>query len=150
MGVTTLTRPILKKMLLRNSGQIAVVSSMLGLYGMQSRSAYSASKHALRGYFESLRNELFRTKVKITLIYPGYIHTHITQNALMADGTRFGQIDTAHKKGIPAEHCAKKIVRAINDEKATVVISHFKERFGAFMSRFFPRLFRYLAPRFTI
>ena len=149
-GTLALTRPILKKMLERNKGQIAVVSSMLGLYGIQTRSAYSASKHALKGYFESLRNELFNTELKITLIYPGYINTHITQNSLLADGTTFGSIDKAHVKGIPAAYCAQKIVQAIEKEKAVVVIAGIKERYGAFLARFFPALFRYLSPRFTV
>lgn len=150
LGTVALTRCVLQKMLSRNSGQIAVVASMLGLYSMQTRSAYSASKHALRGYFESLRNELFQTNIKITMIYPGYINTHITTNALMADGSTFGATDSAHSKGITAETCAKKIIRALKNKKAVVIISGFKERFGAFMARFFPRVFRKIAPRFTV
>ncbi|CEG58558.1 SDR family oxidoreductase [Legionella fallonii] len=149
-GAIALTRPVLKKMLQRNSGHIVVISSMLGLYGMQTRSAYSASKHALRGYFESLRNELFKTKLGITLVYPGYVNTHITHNALLADGTTFGQLDTVHAHGISPEHCAQKIVQAIRQGKAVVVISGVKERFGAFLVRFFPALFRLVSPRFKV
>ncbi len=149
-GAVALTRPVLQKMLQRNSGHIAVVSSMLGLYGIQTRSAYSASKHALRGYFESLRNELFKTELGITLIYPGYVNTHITYNALLADGTSFGQIDKEHAHGISPEHCAQKIVHAIQRKKAVVVIAGAKERFGAFLARFFPALFRRLSPRFEV
>ncbi|MCL9685059.1 SDR family oxidoreductase [Legionella maioricensis] len=150
LGTIALTRPLLKKMLHRNSGQIAVISSMLGLYGMQTRSAYSASKHALKGYFESLRNEVFKTEIGITLIYPGYINTHITHNALVADGTHFGRIDEVHATGISATKCAQKIVQALKKKKEVVVIAGFKERFGAFMARFFPALFRYLSPRFQV
>lgn len=150
LGTIALTRPVLKRMLLRNSGQIAVVSSMLGLYGIQTRAAYSASKHALKGYFESLRNELINTDVNITLIYPGYINTQITQNALLADGTSFGRMDNAHAKGILPAECAQKIVKAIEHKKAVVFIAGAKERLGAFMARFFPGLFRYLSPRFEV
>lgn len=150
LGTIALTRPVLKRMLLRNSGQIAVVSSMLGLYGIQTRAAYSASKHALRGYFESLRNELVKTEINITLIYPGYIKTQITQNALLADGTPFGRIDDSHAKGILPEICAQKIVKAIEHKKPVVFIAGAKERFGAFLARFFPSLFRYLSPRFEV
>ena len=149
-GALAITRPVLKKMLERNCGHIAVVSSMLGLYGMQTRSAYSASKHALRGYFESLRNELFHTNIHITLIYPGYVNTHITQNALLGDGTHFGKMDAFHANAISASKCAKKIVDAINHKKAVVVISGFKERFGVLLNRFFPALFRRLAPKFKV
>ncbi|WP_058534219.1 SDR family oxidoreductase [Legionella saoudiensis] len=149
-GAVALTRPVLKKMLQRGSGQIAVVSSMLGLYGIQTRSAYSASKHALRGYFESLRNELANTNIYITLIYPGFINTNITQNSLLASGAPFGKMDKSHERGIKPALCAKKIVHAINHKKPVVVIAGFKERFGAFIARFFPALFRYISPKFEV
>jgi len=110
-------------MLQRNSGQIVVISSMLGLYGIQTRSAYSASKHALRGYFESLRNELYQTSIGITLVYPGYVNTHITQNALLADGAPFGKTDSVHTNGIPPEFCAKKIVRGVEQRKPIIIVS---------------------------
>jgi short-subunit dehydrogenase len=150
LGAIAMTRPVLKHMLARNQGQIAVVSSMLGLYGIQSRAAYSASKHGLRGYFESLRNELAQTAVRITLVYPGYIGTEITKNAMTADGGHYGGMDKVHAKGIPASVCAKKIIHALEQQKAVVIISGFKERLGAFMNRFFPALFRIIAPKFKI
>jgi short-subunit dehydrogenase len=149
-GAVAMTRPILKKMLLHNRGHIVVISSMLGLYGIQTRSAYSASKHALRGYFECLRNELFNTDVHITLVYPGYINTPISKNALLANGTSLGVMDKSHQKAIPVTEFAKKIIQAIYKQKATLVVSGFKERCGAFMARFFPGLFRYLSPRFKV
>lgn len=150
LGTVALTRPVLQKMRQRNSGQIAVVSSMLGLYGIQTRSAYSASKHALRGYFESLRNELFKSNITITMIYPGYINTLISNNALMADGSTFGHKDNAHQHGITPQKCAQKIIYALAKHKAQVIISGPKERFGAFMSRFFPSIFRRISPRFEV
>lgn len=150
LGTIALTRPVLKRMLECKSGHIAVTVSMLGFYGMQTRCGYSASKHALRGYFEGLRNELFRTNVKITLLYPGYINTQIAKNALMADGAPFGQNDEFHAHGIPAKKCAQKIIRAIEYEKPQQIIAGIKERFGLLLARFFPGLFRYLSPRFDI
>ncbi|WP_133136045.1 SDR family oxidoreductase [Legionella rowbothamii] len=149
-GAVALTRPILKKMLQRGSGHIAVVSSMLGLYGIQTRAAYSASKHALRGYFESLRNELANSKLKITLIYPGFVNTQIAQNSLLASGVSFGKMDKSHERGIKPAICAKKIVHAIRHEKPVVVIAGLKERFGAILARFCPFLFRYISPKFEV
>ena len=113
-----LTRPVLKEMLVRNSGHLVVTASMLGMYGMQTRSAYSASKHALRGYFESLRNELVNTGIKITLVYPGYVNTQISKNALLANGTTYGKIDKFHTNAISPEICAQKIRKAIEHDKA--------------------------------
>jgi dehydrogenase/reductase SDR family member 7B len=149
-GAIALTRPILKRMIERNSGQIAVVSSMLGLYGIQTRAAYSASKHAIKAYFESLRNELYQTNIKITLIFPGYVNTHLTENALVADGNIYGSNDRFHKHGISSESCAKKIIKAVNNKKAVLMVGGAKERFGAFMARFFPGLFRLISPRLKV
>lgn len=149
-GTIALSRPVVKKMVERKTGHIAVVSSMLGHYGIQTRTAYSASKHALKGYFESLRNELYKTNVHITMIYPGFINTHISENALMANGASYGAMDKSHKTGISVSKCAQKITQAICRQQAVVYISGFKERFGLFMARYFPALFRAISPKFDV
>lgn len=149
-GTTALTRPIVKHMVERGSGQIAVVSSVLGLYGIQTRTAYAASKHALRGYFHSLRNELAHTPVKITLIYPGYILTQVSQNALGAQGAAHGKLDEGHSRGISAEACARKISEALAAGRSEVVIAGPKEWTGVLMSRFAPAIFRWLSPRLKV
>jgi short-subunit dehydrogenase len=150
LGTIALTRPVLKRMLERNQGQIAVTLSMLGFYGMQTRCAYSASKHGLKGYFEGLRNELFKSNIKITLIYPGYIKTQIAKHALIADGRAAGQNDKFHKQGIAVARCAEKIIYAIEHEKPEQIVAGMKERFGLLLVRYFPGLFRLLSPKFDI
>jgi dehydrogenase/reductase SDR family member 7B len=150
LGTVAITRLILKNMLAHNKGQIVTVSSMLGLYGIQTRSAYSASKHALKGYFESLRHELFQTNIQITLVYPGYINTSISKNALLADGTHYNQMDSTHAQAMSVSRCAQKIIQAMNKKKAVVLISGFKERVGAVIAHFLPALFRNIAPRFKV
>ena len=146
-GSIAFTRPILKDMVKNKSGFIAVVSSVLGLYGVQSRTAYSASKHALRGYFESLRNELFETGVKILMIYPGYITTQVSVNALSADGGTYGKVDPGHQHGITAKDCAESIVKAIEKENSEIVIAGPKEGLGVVLNRYAPSVLRWLAPR---
>jgi short-subunit dehydrogenase len=150
MGPIALTRPILKKMVERNDGHLAVTSSMLGLYGIQTRAAYSASKHALRGYFESLRNELAYTNLGITLIYPGYINTQVAKNALTAEGIPYGQNDVFHKQGVSPAKCAEKIISAIEKGRPVVVVAGMKERFGMLLARFCPALFRWLSKQFDV
>ena len=149
-GTTALSRPIVKHMVARGSGHIAVVSSVLGLYGIQTRTAYAASKHALRGYFHSLRNELAGTRVKITLIYPGYILTQVSKNALGADGQTHGRTDEGHSRGISAEACARKILEALEAGRSEVVIAGPKEWLGVVLSRFAPGFFRWLSPRLKV
>lgn len=150
LGTVALTRPVLKEMLERNSGHLVILSSILGFYGMQTRSAYSASKHALRGYFESLRNELAKTEIKITMVYPGYVKTQISTHALLGDGSSYGKIDRFHLNAIPPEKCAEKIKGAIEHEKPELIIAGVKERFGLLIMRFLPAVFRFLAPRLEV
>ncbi len=149
-GTVALTRPILKRMAERDSGHIAVVSSVLGLYGIQTRTAYSASKHALKGYFDSLRNELFRTGVKITMIYPGYVTTKVSHNALAADGKPYGKLDEGHRRGVRPEDCARKMADAIARGRREVVIAGPKEYLGVLTARYLPRLFARISPRLPV
>ncbi|MBC7658361.1 MAG: SDR family oxidoreductase [Chitinophagaceae bacterium] len=149
-GTVALTRPILKNMAARKSGQIVVIASVLGLYGMQTRTTYAASKHALRGYFQSLRNELFGTALTITLIYPGYVTTKVSENALTADGKTHGKTDVGHAKGISPKSCAESILKAIEKNKAEVVIAGPKEALGVYVARWFPALFRAVSARINV
>lgn len=149
-GTVALTRPLVKRMASRKLGHVVVISSVLGLYGVQTRTAYAASKHALRGYFNSLRNELIGTGVVITNIYPGYVMTNVSRNALMPDGGAYNKVDAGHASGIRPDDCARSIIRAIEGDKAEVVIAKGKEWLGVFLTRFAPSLFRYLSARSSV
>ena len=149
-GTVALTRPILRLMLERKQGHIVVVSSVLGLFGIQSRTAYSASKHALRGYFESLRHEVFRSAIKITMIYPGYVRTQVSNSALTAENKPHNKLDNSHAKAMSSGECAIKIVEAVKRQKSVLVFGGRKEILGVYLSRFTPALFRYLAPRIRL
>ncbi|MBM4251939.1 MAG: SDR family oxidoreductase [Deltaproteobacteria bacterium] len=149
-GTIALTRPILRKMLEVNSGQVAVVSSVLGLFGIQSRSAYSASKHALRGYFESLRNEIAKSPVKITMIYPGYVKTNVSRNALTADGGSYGVVDKQHNNAMSAMQCAEEIIIALGQKKPDVVFGGRLEMLSVAVAKYMPRIFRTLSTRINV
>ncbi|HEX8574823.1 MAG TPA: SDR family NAD(P)-dependent oxidoreductase, partial [Flavobacterium sp.] len=77
----------------RNSGSMVIISSVAGLIGFPQRSSYAASKHALKGYFETLQSELYKTNIQISLVYPGRIDTNISKNALSGSGAPFGKTD---------------------------------------------------------
>ena len=81
-GPVALTKAVLPAMLARRAGHIVVISSLLGKFGMRGRSGYAASKHALHGYFESLRAEVHRADITITLVCPGYVDTDLPLQAL--------------------------------------------------------------------
>lgn len=140
LGPVALTKEILPSMLERKQGHIAVVSSLTGKFGTPLRSGYAASKHALHGFFDALRAEVWREKVFVTIVCPGYIKTDISLNALTADGSPQGTMDKGQENGISPEACARKIIRAMEDGKDEVLIGGM-EKMGVYIKRFFPRYF---------
>src|ERR1019366_5417074 len=92
-GTIALTKSVLPFMLKQKSGNIIVISSISGKFGFFLRSAYSASKHALHGFFESLRLELQAYPINVTLVCPGKIRTSISMNAIDENGNKFKKMD---------------------------------------------------------
>jgi short-subunit dehydrogenase len=146
-GTIALTKAILPFMLEAGGGHFAVVSSLVGLFGYSVRSAYSASKHALHGFFESLEVELGPSGMSVTLICPGGIQTDISVNALMGDGSPSGKMDEMQRLGMRVEDAAEKMISAIEAKKRLVVIGSAKEKFGVFMYKFFPNTFFRIAKK---
>ncbi|MFH1320988.1 MAG: SDR family oxidoreductase [Bacteroidota bacterium] len=138
-GTVALTKSVLHYMLANKSGHIVVISSMVGKFGFPLRSAYSASKHALHGFFESLRAELFDDNIKVTIVCPGRVSTNISLNALTKDGEKYNKMDAGQADGIPAGQCAKKIIKAIRKNKQEVLIGG-KEIMLIHIKRFLPEL----------
>jgi short-subunit dehydrogenase len=139
-GAVALTKAVLPAMLARKSGHFVVISSLVGKFGTPLRSAYSASKHALHGFFDSLRAETWRDGIRITLVCPGFIRTAITLHALTGDGSPQGTMDRAQKRGMPPAVCAERIVRAVERGKDEILVGG-KDRFAVYVKRFVPGLF---------
>ena len=142
-GAVVLSKAVLPSMLARRSGQIVVISSLVGKFGTPKRTAYAASKHALHGFFDALRAEVFSQNVRVTIICPGFIRTNISFNALTGDGTPQDTMDRAQADGLPAAICARRMVRAIEREKTEVLIGG-KERIMVYIKRFLPGLYNVL------
>ncbi|MDX5478155.1 MAG: SDR family NAD(P)-dependent oxidoreductase, partial [Cyclobacteriaceae bacterium] len=81
-GTVALSKALLPYFIANGKGHFAIVSSLVGKFGTPYRSAYAASKHALHGFFESLRAELYQNHISVTLICPGFIRTNVSINAL--------------------------------------------------------------------
>lgn len=139
-GTIELSKIILLHMIERGGGHIVVTSSLSGKYGVPLLSAYSASKHALHGFFESVRAEMQNKNIRITIVIPGFIKTPITQNALTGDGSAYGKMLEIQEKGMPADVCAKKILSAVANAKEEVFVGR-SERFSLLFSRLLPRTF---------
>ena len=139
-GPLILTKEILPSMIRKGSGQFVITGSLSSKFGVPTLSAYAAAKHALLGFFESMRAEVFKQGIKITVAIPGFVQTAFTQKALKGDGTLYCKRDLSFYKGISAEICAHKIVKAIEKEKEEVWIGG-SEILSLYLQRFFPRLF---------
>ena len=145
-GTVALTKAVLPRMIARKQGHIVVVSSLVGKFGTPKRSGYSASKHALHGYFDSLRAELWQQGITISLICPGFIRTQITYSALTGDGSPQGTMDAATDKGMDPDRFAQKMLNAIRRQKDEAYIGGPEIR-GIYLKRFFPRLFNRIIRR---
>ena len=100
-------------MIKQGGGQIAATSSIVGKFGFPYRSSYSASKHALHGFFESLRAENVNNNITVSIIIPGRINTNISLNAINADGKEHGVMDDGQSLGMDVDRCAQ-IIKDIN------------------------------------
>ncbi|MBK8556546.1 MAG: SDR family oxidoreductase [Lewinellaceae bacterium] len=139
-GTIALTKAVLPSMLTHQLGHIVVMSSLTGKFSTPYRSSYAASKHALHGFFDSLRAELANTPIKVTLICPGRVKTNVSINALKGDGKHQGTMDGGIEQGMDPERLAGKILKAIQQGREEVYYGG-KEVLGVYIKRFFPLLF---------
>ncbi|MCZ4242751.1 SDR family oxidoreductase [Pedobacter punctiformis] len=139
-GTVILSKAVLPVMIANGGGQIVCISSLVGKFGTKFRSAYSASKHALHGYFDSLRSEVYDQNINITIVCPGFIKTQVSVNALTGTGKNQGTMDDAQNNGMSAEACATEIVTAIKNKKEEVYIGG-QETKAVLLKRFFPKIF---------
>jgi short-subunit dehydrogenase len=139
-GNIALTKVVLPYMQKQKSGQILVISSIAGKFGFFLRSAYSAAKHALHGYYESLSLEEEHNGISVTIVCPGKINTPISTNAVSGDGKRHGIMDHNQETGMPVDICVGKILKALQAKKREVLIGN-KEILAVKIKRFFPALF---------
>jgi short-subunit dehydrogenase len=145
-GTVELTKAILPLMIKNRGGHIAVTSSIVGKFGFPCRSAYSASKHALHGYFESLRAENVQHNIAVSIIIPGRINTNISVNALNRKGEFHGKMDEGQKKGKSPDVTAKKIVRMLKRKKKEILVGG-KEILMVYIRKYIPTLYYYISSR---
>lgn len=139
-GNIALTKAVLPYMIKQKSGHIIPISSIAGKFGFYLRSAYSASKHALFGFYESLLLEEAKNGVHVTIACPGKINTNISMNALNGKGDKHGVMDHNQSTGMPVEECVRELLLAVKKNKKEVLIGN-KEIKAVTLKRFFPSLF---------
>jgi len=123
----------------QTQGRLVAVSSLAGKTGVPTRSGYAASKHAVVGFFETLRIELQKDKVSVTIIYPGFVPSEIRKRAYNNKGEALGKEPIQTEKAMPTEECARLIIPAVARRKRELVMTP-RGKLGQYLKPFFPRL----------
>lgn len=140
LGTVALTKALLPHFIENKLGHFVVTTSIVGKIGTPLRSTYAATKHALHGFFDSLRAEHYKDNIAVTLICPGFVTTNVSKNALTGNGTPQNTMDLATAKGIDPDRFAEMMLKAIKNKKEEVYIAGVKEKLGVYTKRFFPKL----------
>jgi len=141
-----LTKAVLPGMVTAKAGHIVTISSVVGYVGTPLRSGYAAAKHALHGFYDALRAEVWRENVKVTLICPGFIKTNVSLNAITGDGGKHGLMDDGQLRGMPADECARQIWAAVEAGREEALIGA-KEALFVRLKRHLPGLMSYAIKR---
>lgn len=142
-SAVAIAKSLLPVMIERKHGYFIVTSSLSGKYGIPKLSAYAASKHALHGFFESLRAEYAKDGIRVSMIVPGLINTGITVHSLVGDGSVSGKMQVAVANGMSPEKCAIKMMKAVANQKNEAIIGG-QEIYSVWIKRFFPAIWDYL------
>jgi short-subunit dehydrogenase len=133
--------PHLKK----SRGQIVVMASLAGLTGVPTRTGYAASKHAVFGFFDSLRIELEGTGVDVTMVAPYFVLSEIHRRSTGADGRPLGQSPMQEDKIMTAETCAALTVKGMEGRERLVITNWRGGRLSRLVRVFAPSLVDRLA-----
>ena len=127
-------------------GRIVGVASLAGMVGVPTRTGYSASKHAMRGFFDSLRIELDGSGVTVTMIYPDFVSTGIRENATGPDGKPIEVSPVKEGEVMGVEACARRIVKAIEGREREVIMTA-RGKMGLWLKLIAPALIDRIAKR---
>ena len=140
--LTALTLPHLRA----SRGLIVAIASLAGLTGVPERSAYSGSKHAMIGFFDSLRIELAGSGVDVSVIAPDFVVSEIHKRAIGPDGEPLGTSPMKQSKIMTAEECARQIARAIEKRQRQLLMSP-RGKLGMWLKLLAPGLIDRLAAK---
>jgi NAD(P)-dependent dehydrogenase (short-subunit alcohol dehydrogenase family) len=145
-GAVNCTRAALPA-LLAARGLVIAISSVAGYTPLIARTGYAASKHAMHGFFESLRTELAPRDVAVTMVCPSFIATHIDRNALGGDGGPVRHAQVKVGRPLTAEEAAARIVAAVAQRPRMLFVGR-TARQAWWLSRVAPGLYeRIMAQR---
>jgi dehydrogenase/reductase SDR family protein 7B len=145
-GTIALTKAVLPYMIRQRSGHIVATSSISGRFGFPLRSAYSAAKQALHGFFETLYLENKKYNIRTSVLIPGRVRTNISYHALDREGKEHGKMDEGLAGGISPEKAARIIIRGIRRNKREILVGS-TELIILYIRRICPWLFFRIADK---
>jgi NAD(P)-dependent dehydrogenase (short-subunit alcohol dehydrogenase family) len=107
----------------RSQGRIVAIASLAGKSGIPTRSGYAASKHAVVGFFDSLRIEVAEHGISVTVIYPDYVASETRVRAFGPEGEPLGKSPIQEGAVMTAETCAALILEAAARRKRQAILS---------------------------
>ncbi|XP_069672235.1 dehydrogenase/reductase SDR family protein 7-like [Periplaneta americana] len=146
-GQMALTKAVLPSMIDRRSGHIVTISSVQGRIAIPYRSAYAASKHALQAFYDTLRAEIAKYNITVSVISPGYIATAMSINALTGSGEQYGAMDESTASGYKPEYVAEKILLAVAESKKELIIAPLAPRLAILIRTIAPSLYFWIMKR---
>ncbi len=125
--------------LLKSKGSIIAISSLNGFIATPTRSAYVSSKHAMQGFFDSLRLELIKKDIHVMVACPGYFESNFRKNTLKNDGNKEGNSSRDEKGMMSAEYISEKIFEGYKNKKRDLIFT-FRGKLAHLIKNWFPKL----------
>ena len=126
--------------LLQSKGSLVGVISIAGHVGLPGRTAYSASKFAVRGFLDTIRIENLKKGLHVLVAAPGFTASEVRKSALTASGEAQGETPRNEEKMMSAEECALHIANAVKKRKRQLILTFVEGKFTVFLGKFFPSL----------
>ncbi len=126
--------------LLQSKGSLAGIISIAGYIGLPGRTAYSASKFAIRGFLDTIRIEHLHSELHVLVAAPGFTASEVRKSALTADGSIQGETPRNEGSMMSAKTCAYLIAEAIKNRRRSITLTFWEGKFSVFLGKFFPSL----------
>jgi len=137
------TKALLPHFIERKQGHLVAISSILGELGLPKVAPYCASKHAINGYYNSLRYDVEQHNIHVSIVSPGFIQTEITKKSLTGSGGTHNTDSMAQEKGMDVTACARGILKNLAKEKRQSYVGGLETLMPKF-AFFFPKFFHFL------
>jgi short-subunit dehydrogenase len=125
--------------LLQSKGSLVGVISIGGYIGMPGRSAYAASKFAVRGFLDTVRVENRKTGLHVLVVAPGFTTSNIRRAALLADGSEQGETPRDENHMMSAEEVALHIYKSLVKRDRQLILTFLQGKLTVFLGKFVPK-----------